>query len=179
MKRLLLAVLLVAGCSAAAPTPQVIVVTAAPVIQPTPQIVYVTPAPTPTPNPTASPAPSSVAGGAGAGLVTPPPVQTIKGTLTYSGDTVHDIAKTECFGRAISLGPGTQVTVRNESGTVIGTTVLSKGKITTAGCVFTFSAADIPSATFYTFDIAGIPGQPVPAAKLIADGWKVDLTLGQ
>lgn len=83
MRRLLLSALLVAGCAVAAPTPQIVYVTAPPASAvpsppaPTPQIVYVTPVPTteqsasavatpsvpsappPTPAPTLPPSPSA------------------------------------------------------------------------------------------------------------------------
>lgn len=179
-RRLILVALLVVGCSGTAPTPQIVYVTAPPASQapaPTPIVIYVTPAPTSTPTTAPTPAPSGIAGGAGAGFATAPALRTINGTLTYLGDTVHDIAKKHCQGR-VAVGPGVQVTVRNETGTVIGIATLSDGMITSAGCVFTFKAASIPAATFYSFDIAGIPGQPVPAAKVIADGWTVALTMG-
>lgn len=179
-RRLILLALLVAGCSGTAPTPQIVYVTPAPTASPaattapTPVIIYVTPAPTVTPGPVSS----GAAGGIGAGLATAPPLRTITGTLTYLGDTVHDIAKKHCQGRLAAIGPGGQVTVRNEVGTVIGIATLSDGTITDAGCVFTFSAPNIPAATFYTFDVAGIPGQPVPVAMIRDAGWKVALTLG-
>lgn len=178
---LLAAVLLLAGCTGTAPTPQIVYVTqapSAPVSQPTPIVVYVTPMPTVDPTPLTTPGPTLIVGGAGAGLSTAPALRTIVGTLTFTGETLHDIDKKTCFGKSVNLGPGTQVTVRDETGKVIGTGVLAGGKLTPAGCIFTFSARDIPAASFYTFDIAGIPGQPVAAALIIAASWHVDLTLG-
>jgi hypothetical protein len=84
------------------------------------------------------------------------------------------------------IGPGTQVTVRNESGTVIGTAALGAGTVEAwpqvgpraRRCVFPFHLAGLPDASFYGVEVSDRGEVRYPRAQLEGNGWHVAVHLG-
>lgn len=176
---------LLAGCSGAAPTPQIIYVTAPPFVQPTPQVIFVTPS-----------AESSLAPAT-------PETDTIGGELAlYVGDRAHAWASNaNCSGptNGSQLFPqihtGTELVIHDGTGAVVGTGALGSGRATTVAgsapglhgwsqeCDFMLSATARRS-DFYTVTVTGLVSDPavqpytISYADLAAAGWKLNLSVG-
>jgi hypothetical protein len=110
------------------------------------------------------------------------PTHTVTGLVDLLDSTGAGIAvtRTTCKGTGTNsdLGPGTQVTVGGENGTVTGT--LSQGEARSSiDCRFTFSVTGVPDSPSYEVRIGqNGGGPPVPGPKLAADNWVYAVTIG-
>ena len=127
----------------------------------------------------------------------PPPTTTprphrITGTL-YLFSSQHSVDGTwtvgqSCYGDGgySDIGPGTQVTVRNEAGTLTGSTTLGPGVVQpwpevdpqAKRCVFPFNFASVADSAFYGFEVSHRGQVQQSHDELAAGGWHIDLTLG-
>jgi hypothetical protein len=127
----------------------------------------------------------------------PPPTTTpkphkITGTL-YLFDANASVGGTwkdgqSCYGQDgySDIGPGTQVTVRNEGGVLIGTTTLGAGSVQpwpevgpqAKRCVFPFTFGSVPDAGFYGFEVSHRGEIQESREELSGAGWHIDLYLG-
>ena len=73
---------------------------------------------------------------------------------------------------------GTQVTVRDEDGTLLATGELTNSSYTGLACEFSFLIADLPSVSFYVVEVANRGEIAYSAAELEEAGWAVRLQLG-
>jgi hypothetical protein len=76
------------------------------------------------------------------------------------------------------VSSGTNVTVKNGEGKLLGITDLSSGA--TAGsysCKFSFQI-EVPNSDFYSFDIGNRDEVSYSKDELKAKGWNLELTLG-
>lgn len=116
-----------------------------------------------------------------------PSTHSIGGTLTLSGansftaDSAHGV----CAGKGgfVDIVVGAQVTIKDQTGAVIGLTNLDRGtadvsSASVATCTFPFLVADVPTATFYSIEISHRGEVRYAAADLAAKQWSVALTLG-
>jgi hypothetical protein len=91
------------------------------------------------------------------------------------------------------LATGAQVTVTNESGTIVGATTLADDQDATAqvlaspgpnallplyatNCYFEFQLTSLPAAAFYTVKIGSRTGTTYPLQQLQQDGWAITLS---
>jgi hypothetical protein len=98
----------------------------------------------------------------------------VTGSLTLVGG-----AGSSCvgFGGYSDIAKGTAVTVRDASGTVVGTGHLEAGKYDgDLSCVYPFAVGDVPSSDFYTVEVSH-RGQVTFDRKAV-EGGQVSLTLG-
>jgi hypothetical protein len=95
-------------------------------------------------------------------------------TATASQDG-HRCAGTDGYD---DIESGLQVTVTNESGTVIGTGDFGDGNITSGTCVFQFTIDDVPKAGFYQVEAGRRGTLRYSYADMQSKSWHVDLTLG-
>lgn len=162
-RRLLALVLLLAGCSGATPTPQIIYVTAPPQ---TPTVVYVTPA-------AGSEAPAS------------PITHVLDGTVTAVDPTM-----TIPFGHGggacaprdqpfAGVQSGTGVTVKDAHGVVIGAAILGTGVGVEdeRACAWAF-ILPLPTSDFYVFTVGNHGDFPESYTALEGAGWKLNLSVG-
>jgi hypothetical protein len=77
------------------------------------------------------------------------------------------------------IGPGSSVILKDETGTVIGSTELGTGTGTSTDCTFTFSMANVPdTAKFYVITVSHRGDISKSHDELAANGWAFDLTMG-
>lgn len=120
-----------------------------------------------------------------------PPTHTITGTFTLLGQNEDAITNEYIEGEFISVDggcagtggyddieAGLQVTVSNESGTVIGTGALGQGTEVDAGCEFPFKVENVPVAKFYKVEVGRRGTVSYSHADMEAASWKVELSLG-
>jgi len=116
-----------------------------------------------------------------------PVAHTITGTFTLE-QTDKYVTKTAtgCAGNNgyDDIADGLGVTVKNESGTILGTgSLVSQALPTTilsTKCVLTFSVSGVPdTATFYTVTVGKRGDTTSSHAEMAASGWAVALTLGK
>ncbi len=77
---------------------------------------------------------------------------------------------------------GASIVVLNESGTTIGTVALPPGAMAqrdTWACWFDFTLPGIPDAPFYSVKVNQRAGPTWSRAQMEANGWKVELALGE
>jgi hypothetical protein len=74
--------------------------------------------------------------------------------------------------------PGLQVTVSDQSGTVIGTGALDSGQVLEAGCVFRFEVNNIPVASFYKVAVGRRGEISYSLDQMKQASWSVELSLG-
>jgi len=120
-----------------------------------------------------------------AGLVTISSCGLTTATHTLSGDlqiidtsqinTSFGSCDTSSSGYS-DISSGGTVTVKNASGTTIGTGTLGDGGTT---CDFSFTVSGIPDSTFYSVYIGGPQrgAQTYSESKLISDNWNISLSL--
>ncbi|MEX2253839.1 MAG: zinc ribbon domain-containing protein [Acidimicrobiia bacterium] len=104
--------------------------------------------------------------------------QRVSGTFTLFD---QDTADLDCIGTGgyNDIGPGTEVRVSDEGGTVLATGALGSGKdLEGLGCIYRFSLKTVPDANFYEFEVAHRGGITYSRAKLENQEWRVDLSLG-
>ncbi len=126
-------------------------------------------------------------------------MQTIRGTLTLTegfyppryqpwGETLYFDGDL-CYGKGgyDDIKEGAQVTIRDETDTVIAAGRLSEGQIKTtelgldlvsADCIFLFEVTDVPSANFYTVEVSHRGGLTYSLDEMDALDWEVSLSLG-
>ena len=119
----------------------------------------------------------------------PPTTHVINGSVTVV------VIYTEGVGAACSsptgyedIGAGTQVTVKNEAGTVIGSTQLQSGHEVSAGladhpeydlCRYNFGPITaVPDASFYGIEVAKRGQVNYSAAQMRQSGWHADQRVG-
>jgi hypothetical protein len=73
---------------------------------------------------------------------------------------------------------GTQVTVTDEAGTLIGTSQLTGGKLSLSGCRFTYRIIDLPEARFYKIEVSHRGGLTHSFAEMTSQDWRVASKLG-
>jgi hypothetical protein len=73
---------------------------------------------------------------------------------------------------------GLGVTVKEEAGTVIGTSSLDAGVITDGGCQFAFTVGSIPRANFYQIEVGRRGQVRYSYDQIVGTHWSVSLTLG-
>jgi hypothetical protein len=85
-------------------------------------------------------------------------------------------------GRPPGVGAGTEVTVSNARGEVLGHTALGSGlldrTLNSTTCVFTYEIAGVPDAEVYAVQVTGRPASRMTVAQLEASGWRADLRVG-
>ncbi len=85
-------------------------------------------------------------------------------------------------GRPPGVGAGTEVTVSNARGEVLGRTELHAGQmdrtLNSTTCVFTYEITGVPDAEIYAVQVTGRPGTRLTVAQLEASGWRADLRVG-
>jgi hypothetical protein len=74
--------------------------------------------------------------------------------------------------------PGLQVTISDQSGTVIGTGTLDSGRVLETGCVFRFEVNNIPVASFYKVAVGRRGEISYSLDQMKQASWSVELSLG-
>ena len=85
-------------------------------------------------------------------------------------------------GRPPGVGAGSEVTVSNARGEVLGHTELRAGRmdrtLNSVTCVFAYEIDGVPAAEIYAVQVTGQPATRLTAAQLEASGWRADLRVG-
>jgi hypothetical protein len=76
------------------------------------------------------------------------------------------------------IGPGTSVTIRNESGSNIGTGSLGAGVGASGGCAYPFAINGVPDAKFYRVEVSHGGEAEYSLAEMESNGWTVIVSLG-
>jgi hypothetical protein len=104
----------------------------------------------------------------------------LQGTLTLNaGDS--RTATCEGTGGYSDIHPGTQVTVKDEAGVIVGSGTLgaaSSPADTRYPCEYPFSISEVGPAKFYSVEVGKRGALTYSAADMDKMGWKVSLTLG-
>jgi hypothetical protein len=106
---------------------------------------------------------------------------TMTGSITVqSFRGVQRLTDTECTGRNgyDDIRIGTQVTVTDAAGTIIGTGHLGAGTYDEPYCRWTFAVAGLPTSQFYAVEVSHRGRITKSSTELARIGWNVDLTLG-
>jgi hypothetical protein len=74
---------------------------------------------------------------------------------------------------------GTQIIVRDENDSIIGTATFGPGKVDSPYCTFPFEFSDVPPASFYTFEWGDVKTQALSRSELEDRDWHLDFTLGE
>ena len=111
--------------------------------------------------------------------------QMLRGSITvidtdfyYSSSVETNGSSCYTSGGYSDVSSGTNVTVKNGEGKLLGITDLSSGA--TAGsysCKFSFQI-EVPNSDFYSFDIGNRDEVSYSKDELKAKGWNLELTLG-
>ncbi|HEY5193592.1 MAG TPA: hypothetical protein VIJ39_06935 [Solirubrobacteraceae bacterium] len=106
---------------------------------------------------------------------------TIHGTFTLISAQLG--GEHGCWGAAESgfsdIGAATQVIVKNENGTLIGSGSLGPGrKERQVECLFSFTISGLPKARFYGIAVSHRGEQDESFQDLVKSNWNVNLTLG-
>lgn len=75
------------------------------------------------------------------------------------------------------IGPGTMVTIRNESGSTIATGSLGAGR-GDGGCNYAFAINGVPDAKFYRIEVSHGGEVEYSLAEMESDEWIVIVSLG-
>lgn len=125
--------------------------------------------------------------GCGPAATPTPSTHQLTGTMTLTADRdgIQSESGPGCYGTGgyDDIVVGTDVKVRDESGTLIATGALGDGNEQSAPgalkiCVFTFTVADVPDAAFYSVEIANRGELTYSAAEMDAADWAIGMTLG-
>jgi hypothetical protein len=76
------------------------------------------------------------------------------------------------------IGPGTGVTVKNETGEIIATGSVARGRWVARACRLTFETDDVPEARFYEVEVGRRGAQRYSRAQLEDQNFEVDLVIG-
>lgn len=147
--------------------------TAAPPPAPSPS-----PPPAPSPSPSPSPAPS-------------PSTHTLRGTmfvvpamfLDRDGDRPREGARCSGSRGYEDLTGGAQVVVRDQAGTIVGSSRLDDGGIVLLGgdlpaCILPFTVPGVATSTHYTVEVSHRGGVTYSHDDLVRSDWFVELTVG-
>lgn len=99
-------------------------------------------------------------------------------------DTEEDpVGFGSCTGADISAGyddlaPGAGVTVKDESGDIIATGVITEGEWTRFSCALRFTVADVPKAEFYQVEISHRGEQRLSHEDLVEQNFHLELSIG-
>jgi hypothetical protein len=75
------------------------------------------------------------------------------------------------------IGPGTSVTIRNESGSTIGTGSLGAGEGVSGGCAYPFAIDGVPDAKFYRVEVSHGGEVEYSLAEMESNEWTVIVSL--
>ena len=85
-------------------------------------------------------------------------------------------------GRPPGVGAGSEVTVSNARGEVLGRTELHAGRmdrtLNSITCVFPYAITGVPDAEIYAVQVTGHPATRMTSAQFEASGWRADLRIG-
>lgn len=92
----------------------------------------------------------------------------------------------ECAGMGgyDDMSPGTDVTVKDEDGTLLATGSLEQGTLTDVEdgvffiCELPFTVEDVPDAKFYSIETGGRGGLNFSKAEMEEKNWRVEFSLG-
>ena len=101
-------------------------------------------------------------------------------TVLTKGSTTIGCATNDGYS---DLAPGASVTIKDGSGSIIGTGQLQSGLFLTdtplgERCSFAFSVSGLPDEPFYSIEVSHRGAVNYSNADLAAKGWHVDLTVG-
>lgn len=98
----------------------------------------------------------------------------LSGGIDASGDNC------EGSGPYSDLGPGTPVTLKDETGKILGSAFLGTGSGLAIQCTWTFTFEKVPtSAKFYSFEVGGRGAITYSNADMVTSGWTVGGTIGE
>ena len=130
----------------------------------------------------------TVQGCAGAGPAGTAPAESdmhaVTGTVTVYDGEAFAARDGDCAGGAggyTDLASGAQVTLKNESGKVVGVGAFTDGTLTgRGGCKLPFEVPDVRSADFYQLTTASLSRAPrtVSAEELASASWEMELSVG-
>lgn len=103
----------------------------------------------------------------------------LSATIPLGGFPNIGVSEHGCFGQGdfVALKQGAEVTIRNETDTIIGTGKLSGGVVKPGNCVFTFTAT-VPEAAFYRMSVASLALPTLSLQDMTRANWKVTIPLG-
>jgi hypothetical protein len=103
---------------------------------------------------------------------------TLTGTLLVVNEDPYNACVLS--GSYSDIRVGTQVTVKNESGTIIGSGELFSPTYDSAAleCSFPFEITNLPDASFYVVSVSQRDSHTYQASDLTAKGWHFDVSLG-
>jgi hypothetical protein len=134
----------------------------------------------------AHPASTNTASTMPAATATTTAAHTLQGTFQISGVTVVvRIAGSDCEGSDgfSDINSGTQVIVKDASGTIVGTSALGTGTevpppdSSSHACSFSFSVSSLPDASFYSVEVGHRGAQTFSKSQLEAMNWTVGFSL--
>jgi len=126
----------------------------------------------------------AVLAGCGATAEATPEPRAISGSFTLHATGAgwsEDAAGCRGDGGYSDIRSGMQITLRDETGRVMGTTSFPVGRVEGAGlrCVFEFEFTDAPEAEFYTLDSGRRGELTYSVAELEDRGWHVGIDIGR
>lgn len=106
---------------------------------------------------------------------------TIDGTFTLADSSGFSNTGTGCVGDGgySDIRPGTAVTVRDGSGTILGTSSLGPGEELVVWCQFEFTVAGIPKADFYEIEVGRRGSLSYSYDEMARNDWNVSFSLGE
>jgi len=112
------------------------------------------------------------------------PKHTITGTLELVDTSTDfpsiDVSGSTCHGKSgySDIAPGMPVTVKDESGKLLGATTLLFGTGSTTHCDFDFTIDGVGDASIYSVEGGRRGAISYTKAQLEANGWTVGLSIG-
>jgi len=109
------------------------------------------------------------------------PKHTINGTFVLNGDSDSILTLgTTCWGDDgySDLAPGMPITVKDESGKILGATSLGTGTGNSSRCTFTFVLDGVGDANIYSVEGGRRGAVSYPRSQLEDSGWTVALSIG-
>ena len=105
----------------------------------------------------------------------------VNGEFTLFANT--DGPASNCYGTGgfSDIAQGLAVTVRNESGTILGTSRLGAGSRNVSGnrCEFTFVVRGIPKSAFYSVEVGRRGELTYSHSEMVQKSWRVTASLGR
>ena len=95
----------------------------------------------------------------------------VKGSFSLPGSDCHG------SGGYDDIGPGTSVTIRNESGSTIGTGSLAAGVGDGGGCAYPFAINGVPDAKLYRVEVSRGGEVEYSLAEMESNEWTVIVSL--
>jgi hypothetical protein len=92
-----------------------------------------------------------------------------------------DTARAGCIGQGgySDIGPGTPVTLKNASGTILGAASLGSGSASTGTCLWSVTLRDVPlDEDFYSAEVADRGAITHSLAELRSNNYQFDVSLG-